>query len=359
LTQSQSSSRLSVRELASRLGVSNATVSRALNNHPEVSPQTRARVLDLAQSTGYIGARGARPQTKTIGLVYPTDPVRPDHGSFETAMLSGVLSGINEQRFDVMWVNVERDKSPDETYSTFFRRKGLRGVIVRSVVPNSTMVEDIATENFPAILIADHSDNPDVSFVYSDSRADSTRAVDHLVHLGHTRIAIAMHAVLDADHHDRLDGYLEGLHRHGVERDDDLIATAIGTLDGGRQAIDRLLGLENPPTAIYFTTPPSTLGALQRCLELGIRVPDDLSIVGFDDSDMRFHAFPNYTAVCQDAAQMGLEAARWLTRAISGSVVGPLREVRPTTFSVQKSTGIAPVSPVRLTPTGLARDHAS
>ena len=118
-------SHMSVRELARRLGVSSATVSRALNNHPEVSDETRARVLAMADETGYHFRVGKR-FTNVIGLVYPTDPVAPDDGSFENALLAGVLSGVNEQRFDVQVINVERDKSHEETYTQFFRRKGLR-----------------------------------------------------------------------------------------------------------------------------------------------------------------------------------------------------------------------------------------
>lgn len=341
--------------MASRLGVSNATVSRALNDHPEVSSETRARVLELAESTGY-HVRVRRRPTQAIGLVYPTDPVRPDSGSFETAMLAGVLRGINEQRFDVTWVNIERDKSPDQSFGEFFRGKGLSGVLVRTIVPNSPIAEELADDGFPFMVIADRSDDPRVSCVWSDSRSDSARVIDHLVHLGHTRIGLASHAVLDSDHLDRQAGYLEGLRRHGLDSDPSLMVSAVGTLDGGRQAIERLLSLQNPPTAVYFTTPPATLGAMQWCHEHGVRIPQDLSVVGFDDSDTRIHSFPRYTAVCQDAEQMGFEAARWLTRRVAGlHGGGVMRERRPTSFSVQKSTGIKPLTAARLTPAGIVR----
>lgn len=354
MTQIPPKSRVSVRDLAAKLGVSNATVSRALNNHPEVAEETRIRVMELAEATGYRAKTPAK-RTGTIGLVYPADPIRPEHGSFESAMLSGILTGVNEQRFDVTWTNIERDMSPEESFTSFFRRKGVSGVVLRTIIPGSDLAERIAAEGFPCVLIAGHSEDERVNFIYSDSRADSCRAVEHLVHLGHRRIGLSMHAVADSDIEDRKQGYLDGLQRHGIEIDPALMISATGTLDGGRQAIDRLLGLERPPTAVYLTTPPATLGALQRCLELGIRVPRDLSIVGFDDSDTRLHAFPRFTAVCQDAGQMGLEAARWLTRSVSGMGVGPLREKRPTTFVVQHSTAIAPIESVRVTPAGLER----
>ncbi|MEM1331738.1 MAG: LacI family DNA-binding transcriptional regulator [Planctomycetota bacterium] len=349
--------RASVRDLAAKLGVSTATVSRALNNHPEVASDTRARVIEMARSVGYSLPTSPRHQnrTTTIGLVYPTDPVRPDQGSFESSMLSGVLAGVNEQRFDVMWLNLERDKSPEESYTAFFHRKNCAGVLVRSIVPNSTVAEEIAQEGFPFVLLADRCPHPAASFIESDSRADSMRAVEHLAHLGHERIALVVHAILDADHQDRRDGYLEGMRAVGLPVDDSLILRSVGTLDGGRQSIDRAMAMEDPPTAMYITTPPATLGALQRCLELGVRVPEDISIIGFDDSDTRLHAFPRYTSVCQDAQQMGFESARWLTRTLMGMSPGPLRDRRPTTFVIQNSTGIRPTHVLQLGPKGVER----
>ncbi len=109
-----------------------------------------------------------------------------------------------------------------------------------------------------------------------------------------------------------------------------------------------LLDQASPPTAIYFTNPLSTVGGLHKCLQLGIRVPKDLSIIGFDDGDIRMQTFPRFTAVCQDAQTLGLEAARWLTRSLTGEVSGTFREIRPTTLAVHESTSFPPVSPVRL-----------
>jgi len=210
------------------------------------------------------------------------------------------------------------------------------------------LAELIADEGFPCVLIADRSDHPNVNFIRSESRADSARVIDHLIHYGHSRIAIAMHGMMDSDHRDRRAGYVDGLERNGISIDESLIIQVGGRLQSGASAIDRLLANQNPPTAVYFTTPPATVGALQRCLELGIKVPDDLSIVGFDDSSVRMRSFPNFTAVCQDAAQLGLEASRWLTRNLEGMTDGPLRVERPTYFSPNQSTGVCPSAPTRL-----------
>ena len=340
---------ISVRELASRLGISTATVSRALNNQSDVSAETRARVLELADSVGYMPRVGQRFQN-VIGLVYPNSPVRPDYGSFESAMIAGVMRGVNEHRFDLTMIDIERDIAPEESITQFFRRKGVRGVLVRNIRPTPELAERIADEGFPCVMVADRADDERVNFICSDSNQDSVRAVEHLVQLGHQRVALVIHTTMDSDHQDRLAGYKKGLEQHSMEFDDRIVIREPASMEGGARAIDRLLMLPEPPTAIYVTNPLTTVGMLHRCLELKIRVPEELSIIGFDDSDVRYRTFPRYTAVCQDAEQFGYEATRWLTRTLEGVESEAFRVHRPTTMSFNQSTGPAPLQPIRLAP---------
>lgn len=336
----------SVRAIADELGVSVATVSRALNNHPGVSEEMRKRVLQTADRTGYRPSVGRKP-TNVIGLAYPSEPVRADFGAFEAVLLAGILEGVNERRFDLTFINVHRDKNASETYEQFFDRKGVRGVIVRPL-DDSGLAEAIAADGVPMVLVADRSDSPQVNYIDSDSRRTSRQAVEHLVGLGHRRIGLAIHRVADSDHRDREAGYREGLRAAGIEADESLVVRAEASPEGGAMMLMSLLDQDEPPTAIYFTNPLSTVGALHRCLQLGIRVPKDLSIVGFDDGDIRMRTFPRFTAVCQDAQALGLEAARWLTRSLTGEAAGSFREVRPTTLAVLDSTAFPPLKPVRI-----------
>lgn len=347
MNNGQQPQRASIRELASELGVSTATVSRALNNHPAVSEETRQRVLELADQAGYMPRVGQRFRN-VVGLVYPSHPVLPEFGSFESAMLSGIIKGLDADRYDLSLIDIERDIGKGESYTQFFRRKGVRGVIIRPLSPEPTLAETIADEGFPCVMVADRSDHPNLGFVCSDSGRDSYRAVDHLVHLGHTRIALVCHTVLDSDHRDRIDGYRRALKAHGLQVLPELELYLPASMEGGTEAVDRLLAMDNPPTAIFLTNPVPTVGALHRCLELGVRVPEDISIVGFDDSDVRTRTYPKFSSVCQNAEQFGYDAARWLTRRLEGTETGVLRIHRPTSLQFNKSTGPAPEKPVRL-----------
>jgi DNA-binding LacI/PurR family transcriptional regulator len=340
----------SVREIASQLGISVATVSRAMNQRAGVSEETRKRVLEAADRVRYRPSIGRKP-TNVIGLVYPDDPVHSDIGDFEAALLSGILRGVYAEDHDLTFISASRDKHVDESYTQFFHRKGVRAILMRSL-GEAGLAEAIAGENFPILLIADRSDDPKVNYIDSISRDTSRRAMEHLLGLGYRRIGLAMHSRMDTDHVDRAAGYRDALAAAGIPIDDGLIVQSEANTAGGEIMLTRLLSRDNPPTAIYFTNPMSTIGALHRCLRLGIKVPHDLSIVGFDDSVTRFQTFPKYTAVCQDAVALGVEAARWITRPSDAIIGRTCREVRPTTLEILETTAFANITPVRINADG-------
>jgi DNA-binding LacI/PurR family transcriptional regulator len=342
---------MSVRDIAKRAKVSVATVSRALNNHPNVDPATRDLIVSIANRTGYTPGVGKR-ITTVIGLVYPTEPVKADYGSFDAALLAGILRGVNEQKFDVKLVNLQRDKSPEESYTQFFMRKGLRGVILRTFESTRSICRAIGEEGFPAVVVADRFDDPKINFICCDSRDDSRRAVEHLINLGHRNIACAVHNVPDTDHRDRREGYVQAHREHDLVPDPSLTLEIVASFEGGAFAINRIMGHPRPPTAIFFTDPLATLGAMRRCQELEISIPGELSIVGFDDSDIRHHTWPPFTAVCQDARMIGEEAALWLTRSLQGQAERQMRMVRATMLEINSTTAPQRRTQFRVLPDG-------
>ncbi|MEK6701825.1 MAG: LacI family DNA-binding transcriptional regulator [Planctomycetota bacterium] len=345
----------SVRSVAAKVGVSVATVSRALNNHPHVDEETRQLVIQAAGEVVFISMAAQTNVSTVIGLVYPGEIVRADYGAFESALMIGVLRGLNEMRFDLKIISIQRDKLPGESYSQFLRRKGLRGAILRTFEESRSVAKAIAGENFPFVVVADRFEEPNINYVCCESGDDSRRAVQHLIDLGHRRIALAIHRIPDTDHRDRRQGYERALRENGITIDPSLMLEISGDSAGGSSLVTRLLNMPNPPTGVFLTNPLATVGALRRCLELGVHVPDDLSIVGFDDSDIRRHTYPPFTAVCQDAEMIGFEAARWLSRRMSdpaGSTPSTLQIARQTFFEINRTTGRPPEVPIRVLPDG-------
>lgn len=328
----------SVRAIAAKLNISPSTVSRVLNNFPDVDESTRKRVLACINEVGYVPKIGRR-ITNVIALAYPDELVRSEYGSFESALLSGIMRGLEEQHFDLKLLSLRRDKDPNESYTHFFLRKGIRGVILRCSRYNRAVLTAIAAENFPCVVVAAEFEDQQVNFVRADSYPSSRQAVEHLLGLGHRRIGLVVHNVPDTDHADRRRAYDDALYCKGIKVDPSLVMELPASVQSGEQALDTLLGLPEPATAIFATNPMTALGIMRRAQERGLVVPRDMSVVGVDDSDVRMHVWPRLSAVTQDASAIGLEAALWLTRSISlGGPRATCRRTIATSFEVNGTT---------------------
>ncbi|MCP4248899.1 MAG: LacI family transcriptional regulator [bacterium] len=329
----------SVRMIAQQAGVSITTVSRALNNDPAVNRRTRERVLEVANNCGYVATMGRR-ITTNIGFAYTGGQTLST--VFDTSVLEGVAKGVDEQRFDVVLLNLQRDKEREETYTQFFMRKGVRGVILRTTAESREVCRAIAAEGFPHVVISERFDSGEVNFIDCDSKTSSVRAVEYLITLGHRRIAFARNVVPDCDHLDRTEGYREALTRASLPFDGNLIFEHPANLAGGATVLEMVMNMTPRATAIYFADPLLAVGAVNRAHELGARIPADLSVIGFDDGCLRQSVYPKLTAVCQDASALGFEAALRLTRVLADATAEPFQKTVPSFFEVNQSTGPPP-----------------
>ncbi|GAB4110411.1 MAG: LacI family DNA-binding transcriptional regulator [Phycisphaeraceae bacterium] len=327
-----------VREIAKQAGVSIATVSRVLNNHPSVSEAVRERVLAAANQHRYVPKIGRR-ETMNIAYVYTGDV---SLGSpFDSAVLEGVYASLSETDWNLMLLDVRRTRRNDETYSQMFQRLGVRGAILRTTSSNHAVCLKIAEHGFPAVVVGERFNEPNVTSVYCESRTASHEAVAHLIGLGHQRIAICVNVVDDSDHEERLTGYRDAMQEAGLPVEDKLILRAPAHRGGGEQVIRRLATALDRPTAIYITDPMTALGAMYEARRLGIRIPEDLSIIGFDDTEVRYMTWPIMTAVCQNAYELGQHACRLLNQMLNGTVSNIL-PAPPAWLEIHESTGPAP-----------------
>ncbi len=345
----------SVRAIASTLGVSPATVSRSLNNSPDVSETVRARVIAEARRVGYeLPRRGAK--TGRIGIIFFNDSSGPKFSGYDATIWGGVTRAAMALKFDVCVVD-PLDRRQGESFGAFAQRKGIEGLVVRVDEETRHVCTSIAVDGVPHVVIADRFDDEAVNYVCCNSSRPSRAAVEHLLHLGHRRIAVCHNTVLDTDHRDRIEAYRGALAEADIAVDPDLIVALNADIGAGAAAFNRLMSLPQPPTAMFLTDPALTVGALRRALEVGIRVPDELSIVGVDDERLRKMTHPVFTAVCQNAAELGHQAGRWLCRQLSEQ---DGRELRGNSLrmeieaflEINQTTAPPPAEPVRVTPTG-------
>lgn len=331
---------MSVRKIAKEAGVSIATVSRALNNESGISAKTREMVLEIANGVRYTPAIGKR-ATNNIGFV-STGKHRLSH-PFDAALLAGVTRGrVKGIPHNIVLLNVESDKTHDETYTQYFMRNGVNSVILRVNAESRELCRAIAAERFPHVVVAERFDSPDINWVHCDSKPDSMRAVEYLIGLGHRRIAFAANHVPDRDHTDRMEGYQAALAKHDIAFDPELIYLHPANMAGGATVLKMAMNTAHRPTALYCADWKLAIGALKAAHKSGLRIPEEMSIVGFDDTNVRHEYFPTLTAICQESAQLGVEAVSILSRLASGSSDQRLQVTLPTYFEINETTAPPP-----------------
>src|SRR3954469_23607637 len=303
-----------IRRVAQRAGVSIATVSRVVNGSTAVDPELRDRVLDAVSRCGYAPTIGRRSDA-SIALVY-TGPFSVG-SPYDAACFDGIVSAMLESDFDLKIVHLRRDKSSDETHSQFFFRKGIRGAILRSTSTDRDVARIIGDEGFPAVVLGDRFDHHRLAFAYNESRTASSEGVEHLISLGHRRIAFVANDTDDGDHVDRLVAYRQTLSGHGIYDPQLEFRVPAHRLDGA-QLMRKMMSINAPPTAVFIADPLTACGAINEARKLGLRIPEEMSILGFDDTDSRFSVEPTMTAICQNSRELGQLAFELLVQQCEG-----------------------------------------
>ena len=299
-----------VRRIAQEVGVSITTVSRVLNNHPQVSSATRQAVLAAANQSRY-EARVGRKSTSNLAYLY-TDAMSLG-SAFDAAIMQGMSHGMEAGGFDLLVLSAHRSRKRGESFSQFLMRKGVRGVVIRTTSQTHHLCKEIAAEGFPAVVVGDVIEDSSLKCIDANSARASREAVEHLIDLGHRRIAITLNTVDDYDHQIRLKAYEQALAAAGIQRDRRHVLRVPAFRNAGAVALKQLLAMPNRPTAVFVTDPMVAVGLLHEAHRRHLAIPDELSIVGFDDGDIRFGVFPQMSAVCQDAESLGRAAVEALT----------------------------------------------
>jgi DNA-binding LacI/PurR family transcriptional regulator len=313
----------SIREVAKQAGVSIATVSRVINGNETVAPHLRKQVLEAVNRCEYSPAVGLRTQN-SIALVY-TGPFTPG-SPYDSACIDGMVDAMRGSAYDLAIVDIRRDKPAGETFRQFFTRKGICGAILRSTATERKLVERMAAEDLPLVMLGDHYEHAKLPFIYADSSAASRQAIEHLLSLGHTRVAFAACEREDGDHRDRFEAYRSTLESRGLMHPD-LVGRIPPHRMDGEKLIRNLMGMPDRPTAVFIADPLVAVGAINEAHKMGVKIPEDLSIVGFDDTDIRSLIYPKMTSICQDSRMLGQMAFERVVSLITGDEkkAGPAR----------------------------------
>ncbi|KAB2350092.1 LacI family DNA-binding transcriptional regulator [Actinomadura rudentiformis] len=325
-------------DVARLAGVSPATVSRALRGLPRVSEVTRARVVQVADELGYVispsGSRLASGRTHTVGVVVPYV-----NRWFFGQVITGVESVLRAAGFDLLLYNLGGDAGRDRFFAEMPLRRRVDAVMVLSLPIGDAEAEAFRALRVPIGLVGSAVEG--FAGVRIDDVAGATAAMRHLTHLGHREIALISGGA-DVPMHftppiDRRGAYLDVLDSVGVEYTPDLEAAGDFTMAGGEQAMGELLGRSRRPTAVFAQSDEMAFGAMRTIRRAGLRVPEDISVVGFDDHDMA--DLLDLTTVRQPVVEQGATAATmlldWLA---SGEPPAEPAKVLPTRLIVRGSS---------------------
>jgi LacI family transcriptional regulator len=341
-----------INELARQSGVSAATVSRALNGRPEVSASTRQRILDLARELGYspnASARTlARRRSHMVGLVWDTGyRSGGQRHPFLQDLLVGFKEALSTRGYALLLLPIPSQGGPDDdadAYLRLARAHSLEGVLIMGIDEHTPKVATLVGSEVPCVAIDLDVAGPRSSYVTSDNQAGAAGAVEHLLSLGHRRVATITGPLDMKPGAERLAGYRAALAAAGLPERPGYVATGDFFPASGHAAMRRLLALDEPPTAVFVAGDAMAIAAMNAAQEAGLSVPADLAVVGFDDIEAAALARPALTTVAQDKESFGSAAVAALSALIAGPQGGDgspvtLPVVLPTRLVVRQSCG--------------------
>ena len=303
-------------DVAHVAGVSKTTVSRVVSGDGSmVREETRQKVLEAVEQLGYernAVAGGLRTnRTYTIALIIP-DIANP----FWPEVARGVQHALEAKGYAVVLANSDWDARREHEFLAMARRNRFDGIIIN---PASVTNDELAACRIPATILGGlGSEYSDFDMVGSDSYGGTALAMTHLVSLGHQRIGLISGLSRGFSLASRLDSYTDSLQQHNIPIEQDLIVKCPYGQEFGRQSMTQLLELTKPPTAVLAANDILAIGALQAVREAGLRVPQDMSIVGMDDIYAISVTTPPLTTVAKQKHTLGWQAAIFLLERIQG-----------------------------------------
>jgi len=294
-----------INDVARIAGVSPTTVSHVLNNTRYVSDELRNRVLDAVKEVGYrpnILARSLRSgETKTIGLIVP------DNSNLFFAEIARHIEDVGfENHYSVILCNSDNNLAKQTTYIDLLVSKQVDGIILISASETGDNLAGLLEAGIPVVIADREIPEMFADIILVDNEEGGYIATKYLIGLGHRRIACVAGPSKIAPSAQRVLGYNRALEEVGLALDPSLIVSGDFGLHSGEIALSKLLALKQPPSAIFVCNDMMAMGAIRAAFDRGMRIPDDLSIIGFDDTLLAPATFPALTTI----AQPKLEIAR-------------------------------------------------
>jgi DNA-binding LacI/PurR family transcriptional regulator len=306
-----------IKDIAKKAGVSVTTVSRALNGYDDVNEETRKKIKQVASELAYSPSAVARSlvskKTRTIGLIISDINRAGAKDAFAYEVLCGINDRTGELNYDLLLFSTNPSKQMEKSYAELCKERNVDGAILSGLRMDDPYLQEVIEQNaFPCVLIDIPRMDRNVAYIASDSKAGASVAVRHLLDYGHRQIAMINGHNQAFVSQERYLGYKEALQQQGITVNEELVIDGQFSEDGGAEAMYQILLRHPEVTAIFCASDLMALGAMRTLERMGRKVPDDISIVGFDDIMISSYCSPKLTTIRQDKYELGYQAAQLL-----------------------------------------------
>lgn len=328
---------VTIYDVAREAGVSMATVSRVVNNNPNVKPQTRKKVYEAIERLGYrpnAVARGlASKKTTTVGVVIP---------DIANAIFAEVARGIediaNMYHYNIILCNADKRKDKEIRVINTLLEKQVDGLLFMGGAVTEEHIQAFKTSNVPIVLCATTDENGVIPSVDIDHEAAAFDAVNRLISEGHRSIAMISGTLQDpANGYARFQGYKRALEQAGIAYREDYVRVGNYKYESGIDATQYFLGLSERPTAIFAATDEMAIGAIHCIQDSGLQVPGDISVISVDNSRISSMVRPLLTTVAQPMYDIGAVSMRLLTKLMKKETVENAKVTLPHELIVRRS----------------------
>lgn len=325
---------VTIKDIANRLGIAPSTVSKGLNDANDISPELKKLVLDTAIEMGYVTKRMKKETHKRL-CIFIENMQYEMSGDFGFDIILGFKQAALRDNWDVTVVPMTPFLQLRDPYDRYMMKNNFHGGFLVGFALKDPWMEQLENTTFPTVLFDNYiKKNPNVAYVGTDSFEGIDLAIDHLTALGHTKIALLNGSPDSMVTVNRYDAYANSMQSHNLEVDEDLVAYGYYVEESAKYHLPALI--QNGATAIVCGNDLLAVGVIKECARLNIKVPEDLSVIGFDNLPIAEEISPALTTINQDRIDLGRNsyaALYWLIAKvpISRSLLRPQLIIRDTT----------------------------
>ena len=315
-----------MKDIARKAGVSVITVSRALNDRPDISRETKNRILKIARELHYMPDHLARSlvtrKTKTIGVLVP-DNVDP----FYAAVVQGIGDECRERGYGIFLWNTHDSANDELEYLRQARQKRADGMLIYPVQADTRYIEELKNTPVPFVFLNRHTEALDFDYVINDNVHGAYMAVKHLIDKGHRRITYVCAKPTASSGQERMYGCRKAVEEAGLPPNALEVVVCDETIESCYWVVSQLISKKDRPTAMFLWDDRLAIGAIKAILEAGMHIPADIAIVGYDDIEISAYLYPPLTTVRQPTHQIGETAARILLDKLESETGSELRRI--------------------------------